>query len=75
MRIGTAIHYPIPIHLQSVGRALGYGEGDFPVVERQAKRILSLPVYQGLTVEQREHVIDGVRNFAITRGEAAAVAG
>ncbi|HEY2543288.1 MAG TPA: DegT/DnrJ/EryC1/StrS family aminotransferase [Gaiellaceae bacterium] len=72
--IGTAIHYPVPIHLQSVGRALGYGEGDFPVAERQAQRILSLPVYQGLTQEQREHVIAGVRSFASARGEATAVA-
>lgn len=74
LRVGTAIHYPIPIHLQSVGRKLGYGEGDFPIAERQARRILSLPVYQGLTGAQREHVIAGIRGFATSRGEATAVA-
>jgi dTDP-4-amino-4,6-dideoxygalactose transaminase len=74
LRIGTAIHYPVPIHLQSVGRELGYGEGDFPVAEHQAKRILSLPIYQGLTDEQRERVIAGVRSFSTARGEATAVA-
>ena len=46
--IGTSIHYPIPIHLQPAARALGYGLGSFPVVERQAHRILSLPIHQFL---------------------------
>ncbi len=42
---GTAIHYPIPIHLQPAAASLGYRRGDFPVCERQAERILTLPIH------------------------------
>ena len=61
--IQTAIHYPIPIHLQSIGLELGYEQGSFPVAERQANTILSLPIYQGLTEEQLSYVIESIRNF------------
>jgi dTDP-4-amino-4,6-dideoxygalactose transaminase len=44
--IKTAIHYPIPIHLQPAARELGHKKGDFPATERQAERILTLPVNQ-----------------------------
>jgi dTDP-4-amino-4,6-dideoxygalactose transaminase len=44
--IKTAIHYPVPIHLQPAARELGHKAGDFPVTERQAERILTLPVNQ-----------------------------
>jgi dTDP-4-amino-4,6-dideoxygalactose transaminase len=64
----------VPIHLQSVGRALGYGPGDFPVAERQAERILSLPVRHGLTDAQRDYVVAGVLGFASTQAEGRAVA-
>ncbi|MBM3492357.1 MAG: DegT/DnrJ/EryC1/StrS family aminotransferase [Alphaproteobacteria bacterium] len=47
--IGTAVHYPIPIHLQPAARGLGYGAGAFPMAERQARSILSLPVHQYLS--------------------------
>ena len=47
--VGTVMHYPIPLHLQPAARALGYKTGDFPVTERQAARILSLPVHQFLS--------------------------
>ena len=46
--IGTGIHYPIPIHLQPAYRDLGYQRGDFPVTERAADTILSLPMYAEL---------------------------
>jgi dTDP-4-amino-4,6-dideoxygalactose transaminase len=74
IRIGTAIHYPVPIHLQTVGRALGHGPGDFPVAERQATRILSLPVHHGLTAQQRGRVVAGVLDFIESRASAPAVA-
>lgn len=61
--IQTAIHYPTPIHLQPAARELGYKKGDFPVVERQAERILSIPVHQNLSDEQLEHVVNGIREF------------
>lgn len=50
--IATGIHYPIPIHLQPPYRELGYHVGDFPVTERYAEEILSLPMYPGLDDEQ-----------------------
>lgn len=61
--IGTAIHYPVPIHLTTAGRELGYGPGSFPVAEAQASRILSLPVHQDLTTEQLETVCDAIARF------------
>jgi dTDP-4-amino-4,6-dideoxygalactose transaminase len=61
--VGTAIHYPIPVHLQTVGLRLGYGQGAFPVAERQAARILSLPVHQGLSREEIEYVVAQIRAF------------
>ena len=72
--VETAIHYPVPIHLQSVGRALGYGPGDFPRAERQAGQILSLPVHHSLTPTQRDYIIAGVLDFAGARAETRAVA-
>ena len=50
--IGTVIHYPIPIHLMQVGRKLGFQPGMFPVTERLAGRILSLPIYPQITKDQ-----------------------
>lgn len=61
--IGTAVHYPRPIHLQTVAKDLGYGEGSFPVAERQAAHILSLPVYPELTESELDAVAQGVREF------------
>jgi len=51
--IGTGIHYPIPLHLQEAYRPLGWKEGDFPVAEKSAKVILSLPMYPQLRLEQQ----------------------
>ena len=61
--IGTAIHYPLPIHLQEAAAALGYRRGDFPVAERQAARILSLPVYPELGREELEQVTTAIKAF------------
>lgn len=61
--VETAIHYPIPVHLQTVSRALGYGPGSFPVAERQAGRILSLPVYPELTLAELDYVVQTIRRF------------
>ena len=61
--VETAIHYPKPIHLQPAAASLGYGVGSFPVVERQAGEILSLPVHQGLREAQARFVADSVVAF------------
>jgi dTDP-4-amino-4,6-dideoxygalactose transaminase len=61
--IGTAVHYPVPIHLTIAGRELGYSAGSFPVVERQAKRIVSLPVYPELTACDLDYVIQNIFDF------------
>lgn len=61
--IGSAIHYPIPIHLQPAAVSLGYRLGDFPQTETQARRILSLPVHQYLDAGAVAHVADTVNAF------------
>ena len=58
--IQTGIHYPVPIHLQEACAGLGYKKGDFPVTERAAARILSLPMYPELNAEQIDTVVDAV---------------
>jgi len=51
--VEAAIHYPVPIHLQAPYRATyGYSEGSFPVAERLAEQVLSLPIHPGITEEQ-----------------------
>jgi len=61
--IGTAIHYPIPIHLHKAAKSLGYGVGSFPVTERQAGMILSLPIYPELEADQMEYVVTSLQNY------------
>jgi dTDP-4-amino-4,6-dideoxygalactose transaminase len=50
--IASGIHYPTPVHLQSAYESLGLRAGSFPVAERCAKEILSLPMFPELTDEQ-----------------------
>ena len=61
--IGSAIHYPVPLHLQRAYVSLSYSEGDFPVTESAAAEIVSLPMYPQLTSEQQEKVASEVRSF------------
>ncbi|TGK17250.1 DegT/DnrJ/EryC1/StrS family aminotransferase [Leptospira fluminis] len=61
--VETSIHYPIPIHLQPASRSLGYKAGDFPVVEEQSRRILTLPIHQFLKREELEFVAESVNKF------------
>jgi dTDP-4-amino-4,6-dideoxygalactose transaminase len=61
--IGTGIHYPIPLHLQSAYKGLGYRQGDFPVTEKAAAQILSLPMFPGLTCGQQDRITQQVLDF------------
>lgn len=61
--IDTRVHYPTPIHLQPCAKSLGYKRGDFPVAEKQAEQILSLPIYQTLTRQQLEYVVEKITDF------------
>lgn len=61
--IGSRIHYPVPIHLQEAARDLGHQAGDFPVTERHARTMLSLPIYPELTLAEVRHVIGTVQDF------------
>jgi dTDP-4-amino-4,6-dideoxygalactose transaminase len=61
--IGTAIYYPIPLHLQQCFAFLGYKPGAFPESERASKEVLSLPVYPELSQAQQDEVIEAVRSF------------
>ncbi len=57
------IHYPIPIHLQSCMKALGYKKGDFPVSEQSAREALSLPLYPEMKAEEVNVVARYIRKF------------
>lgn len=61
--IGTGIHYPIPLHLQKAYHSLGYGTGDFPVCEKIAAQIVSLPMFPQLTSEQQARVSEETMRF------------
>jgi dTDP-4-amino-4,6-dideoxygalactose transaminase len=59
--IGTQIHYPTPIHLQPAYEALGHRPGDFPVAERAAREMISLPMYPELPLDALDRVCDALR--------------
>jgi dTDP-4-amino-4,6-dideoxygalactose transaminase len=61
--IGTGRHYPDPVHLTAAYAHLGYGPGDFPVAEALAREALSLPIFPGISEEQLDAVVEGVRAF------------
>ena len=68
--IATGIHYPMPLHLQKACRNLGYKEGDFPVAEKLALEILSLPVYPQLQLDQQRHIAGAVMDFVAAQATA-----
>jgi dTDP-4-amino-4,6-dideoxygalactose transaminase len=61
--IATAIHYPIPVHLQKAYTGLGYKQGDFPIAETFASASLSLPLFPGITAPQLSEVVEAIRSF------------
>jgi dTDP-4-amino-4,6-dideoxygalactose transaminase len=64
--IGTGIHYPIPLHLQKAYAALNYHRGDFPVAEKAAAEIVSLPMFPQLTTEQQTRVVEEILSFTMS---------
>lgn len=61
--IGTIIHYPIPPHLSEAYAYLGHKKGDFPITERCADMVLSIPMYTGMTGEEQDYVIEAINRF------------
>ena len=66
--IATQVHYPMPLHLQRPYASLGYKEGDFPVTERLAAEILSLPMYPHLEAGQQKRIANKIFEFASVQG-------
>ena len=61
--IGTIIHYPIPSPLQTAYKYLGYQKGDFPIAEKYANEVLSLPMYNGMSRQEQGFIIEKINNF------------
>jgi len=61
--IGTIIHYPIPPHLSEAYQYLGFHRGDFPIAEKAADEVLSIPIYNGMTEDEQNYVIEKINSF------------
>ena len=61
--IGTLIHYPVPPHLQQAYQHLGYKKGDFPIAEKLADTMLSLPIWPGMSEDEVRIVADTIKAF------------
>lgn len=61
--IGTIIHYPIPPHLSEAYQYLGHKEGSFPITEQYANEVLSIPLYNGMTKEEQDYVIEKINQY------------
>ncbi len=61
--IQTQIHYPIPPHLAECYKHLGHKKGEFPIAERYADEVLSLPIYTGMTRDEQDYVIEKANSF------------
>jgi dTDP-4-amino-4,6-dideoxygalactose transaminase len=67
-KIGTAVYYPMPLHLQPLYASLGYKRGDLPHSEHAAQEVLSLPMYPELRAEQLKRVAETVVEFVRSEG-------
>lgn len=63
--IDCKVHYPIPLHLQKAAASLSYKKGDFPVCERQAGEIITIPAHQHITSDQIDHIVASIHEFAV----------
>lgn len=62
--IGSIIHYPIPPHLSEAYAYLGYKAGSFVITENYANTVLSIPMYNGMTAEEQQYVIEALNAFS-----------
>jgi dTDP-4-amino-4,6-dideoxygalactose transaminase len=69
--IEAKVHYPVPLHLQKAAAHLGYTRGDFPVAERQADHLITLPAHQFITAEQIDYILENVREFYLGKHSVA----
>jgi|UniRef100_A0A7V3VSM8 dTDP-4-amino-4,6-dideoxygalactose transaminase len=61
--VGTAVYYPIPLHLQKCFAFLGYKAGDFPVSERLSRSSIALPIFPEITFKEQEYVVEQIKKF------------
>jgi dTDP-4-amino-4,6-dideoxygalactose transaminase len=64
--IGSALHYPIPLHLQNAYALATHKRGDFPVTEKLAHEILSLPMFPKLDIEKQQNVANSINEFILS---------
>jgi dTDP-4-amino-4,6-dideoxygalactose transaminase len=64
---GTAIHYPVPIHLQKAAASLGYGPGSFPLTEKACNTVFSMPLFPEMTNEQAEYAAQSLAEIVGTQ--------
>jgi dTDP-4-amino-4,6-dideoxygalactose transaminase len=73
-KVGAAIYYPVPLHLQKCFAALDYREGSLPRTEQACREVLSLPVYQELTAGEQGTVIDAIEQFCRAQSQTTSQA-
>ncbi len=61
--VNTLIHYPIPLHMQQCFKYMNHAPEEYPIAEKYTARILSLPIYPGMTDEQVDYVIEQILTF------------
>ncbi len=61
--IGTIIHYPVPPHLQKAYGYLNKKKGDYPIAEKMADTVLSIPMYNGMTEDEQQTVIEAINSY------------